>query len=53
MILLRGKSFGGGKRGSMAILKAFSIIFGIRRARRGQPSYRQGLLFTSISQVWN
>lgn len=41
---------GGGKRGSIAILKAFSTILGMMRSRTGQLSYRHGLVLTSMSQ---
>ena len=53
IILLRGYSFGGGKSGSTAILKAFYTMLGITLAKRGHPSSRQGLLLTSINQVLN
>jgi hypothetical protein len=46
-----GIYFGGGNKGSMAILIAFSIILGMILARRGEPSSRQGLVLTSMSQV--
>jgi hypothetical protein len=44
-------SFGGGKMGSIATLKAFSTIAGMILAKRGQESYKQGLVLTSMSQV--
>ncbi len=41
-----GINNGGGNSGSIAILKAFSIIFGIILAKRGLESYKHGLLLT-------
>lgn len=51
--LVLGISFGGGNKGSTAILRAFSTIFGIIRAKRGELNSKHGLVFTSISQVAN
>jgi hypothetical protein len=51
IVLFFGHSVGGGKIGSIAILNAFSIIFGIILERSGQGHSRQGLLLTYISQV--
>lgn len=50
-VFVFGMSFGGGKMGSTAILKAFYIIFGIIRANKGDPSSKQGFVLTSINQV--
>ena len=44
---------GGGNIGSIAILNAFSIMFGMILANKGLDNYKQGLLFTSINHVSN
>lgn len=45
-----GEERGSGNSGSIAILKAFSSIEGIIRARVGEESSRQGFVLTSMSQ---
>jgi hypothetical protein len=41
-----GIYFGGGNKGSIAILIAFSIILGMILASRGDPSSKHGLVLT-------
>ena len=45
-VLVLGYYLGGGKIGSTAIFIAFSIIFGITLANRGQLISRLGFVFT-------
>jgi hypothetical protein len=45
-VLVFGIIAGGGNKGSIAILKAFYIIFGIILANKGEESYKHGLLLT-------
>lgn len=52
-VFVFGNSLGGGNIGSTAILKAFSIIFGIILASKGDESYKQGFVLTYISQELN
>jgi hypothetical protein len=45
-VLVLGIDKGGGNRGSIATLKAFSIILGMILASKGLDSSKQGLLLT-------